>query len=320
MVLSSLPLLYLFFVNAAIIIVGYTIITRAKLILAWLILVLSVATIWFVFRQMHPIIKMLAVIITTFTAMKVIATTESYKGKSTMLTFIQWLVFAIGWAGMRAQPFETFGAAALPGARAMIKFGISRILAGVVLIALAHLLVRQTFNPTIIYVTVSALLLAAFSLILHFGILSISAGMWRLSGVHADYLFKRPATSVSLTEFWGKRWNVAFIEMTTIALLRPLRYKIGNPAAVLIVFVFSGLLHELALSVPVNKGFGLPLLYFLIQGILVLLEKRYASGTSHFLQNKIIARLWVFFWLVVPVPLLFHAAFLQEVVWPLAGL
>jgi alginate O-acetyltransferase complex protein AlgI len=85
-------------------------------------------------------------------------------------------------------------------------------------------------------------------------------------------------------------------------------------------FIFSGLLHELALSVPVNSGYGLPTAYFVIQGTLVLPEKVLADHNIKFLQNKIIARVWVFFWLVVPMPLLFHEAFIKQIVWPLAGL
>lgn len=320
MLFPALPLLCFVVLNTAIIIFGYFMIKKAHSIFAWLLLLISVATIWFISGGMHPVVKMLTIITTAFISMKVIATTESYKGKPTMVTFRQWLVFVVGWAGMRAQPFESFGGAAVPGAWDMIKFGIRRLLAGAMLIGLAHAIVSGSFNPTIVYITVSALLLVSFSLVLHFGLLSISAGILRLSGVHAYYLFNRPATSVSLTEFWGKRWNVAFIEMTTITLLRPLRHRLGNAAALLIAFLFSGLLHELALSVPVNKGFGLPLLYFFIQGLMVLLEKRLAFSGSRFLQNRMIARIWVFFWLVVPIPLLFHKAFLQEVIWRLAGL
>ncbi|MBS7566939.1 hypothetical protein KHS38_21215 [Mucilaginibacter sp. Bleaf8] len=318
--LHLLPLLCFLLLNSVIIIAGYITAKKVQVVLAWFMLVISVVVICLISWQLPPIIKMLAITATTFTAMKVIATTEGYSGKPFTLTFKQWVAFAAGWAGMRAQLFETLGTIAVPDAWKMITFGVSRLVAGALLIAVAHLLVRQPLNSTFLYVTVSALLLVAFSLVLHFGLLSISAGIWRLSGVHAYYLFNRPAISTGLTEFWGKRWNIAFIEMTTVTLFRPLRHKVSNAAALMAVFIFSGLLHELALSVPVNKGYGHPLLYFLIQGLAVLLEKRLALHHINFLQNKITARLWVFFWLVAPIPLLFHATFLQEVIWPLAGL
>ena len=107
---------------------------------------------------------------------------------------------------------------------------------------------------------------------------------------------------------------------TSIAIFRPLRNKIGGAAALMISFIFSDLLHELALSVPVNNGYGLPTLYFVIHGSVVLMERAMRSRGVKFLENKLIARLWIFFWLVVPMPLLFHPHFIKEIVWPLAGL
>ena len=263
---------------------------------------------------------MLSLIATTFTAMKVIAAAESYKGKSLRLTLVQWTAFTIGWAGMRAQPFETLSSKPMPDAWPKIKFGISRIAAGFLLIFLAHRLATLPIDRDILYILITGILLIAFSLILHFGLLSISAGMWRLSGVGTYYLFKAPAKAKSLNEFWSKRWNLAFSEMTSVAIFRPLKNRTGGVVALMIAFVFSGLLHELALSVPVNNGYGLPLLYFIIQGIIVLLEKVLLNRKVRFLQNKILSRVWVFFWLVVPMPLLFHNEFIKQVVWPIAGL
>src|SRR3978361_1743702 len=101
-------------------------------------LALSIAGVYFIFLNEHPILKMLAIIATTFSAMKVIAVTEGYKHKPLALTFKQWLTYAIGWVGMRAQPFETLGEKALHGAWPMVRFGISRIIAGALLILLAH--------------------------------------------------------------------------------------------------------------------------------------------------------------------------------------
>jgi hypothetical protein len=264
---------------------------------------------------------MLAIIATTFTAMKVIAVAEGYKTKAQFtLTFKQWAVFSSGWAGMRAQPFETLGAIPLAGAWPMIRFGISRVVIGLLLILVAHGIVALNLNRDFTYVTVSIILLVGLSLILHFGLLGISAGMWRLSGVNTYLLFRQPAKATSLTELWSKRWNIAFSEMTAVAIFRPLKSRIGSGGALMASFIFSGLLHELALSVPVNSGYGLPTLYFLIQGLLVLVEKASIRHHILFLQHKIIGRIWTFFWLIIPMPLLFHLHFIKEIVWPLAGL
>lgn len=315
-----MPVIYFALLNLAIIAAGYTVIKKQAVFFSWIMLIVSVVLADIIFLHHSPIIRMLAIIATTFTAMKVIAVTESYKNKLLTLKFNQWLMFSAGWAGMRAQPFETLGGAPVPKAWQMIRFGISRIIGGLALIALAHGIVRLPLNNELLYFLTSAVLLVGFSLILHFGLLSISAGMWRLSGVNTYLLFKEPAKATSLTEFWGKRWNLAFSEMTSIAIFRPLRNKIGSAGALIVAFLFSGLLHELALSVPVSSGYGLPTLYFAIHGGVVLIEKVFKNNNFKLLDNKLVARIWVFFWLVVPMPLLFHTNFIKQILWPLAGL
>ncbi|UOE47322.1 membrane bound O-acyl transferase family-domain-containing protein [Mucilaginibacter sp. SMC90] len=306
-------------INLLLVLLGYVFVKREMIWPAWLVMLPVIPAIYYIFIHAHPVFKMLGIIATTFTCMKVITATVDYSGKNHKLKFIPWLAFAAGWAGMRAQPFETLGQQALPNAWAMIRFGISRVIGGLMLILLAHGIVALRFDAGLAYFLVSPLLLVALSLILHFGLLSIGAGQWRLMGVNTYYLFRQPAKSMTLTEFWGKRWNLAFIEMTTIAIFRPLRGKIGKAGALAVAFLFSGLLHELALSVPVNGGYGLPMLYFVIQGVVLLIEKRLISRNAAFLKHPVLARLWVFFWLVVPMPLLFHAQFIKLVVWPLCG-
>ena len=307
-------------INIAIVLLGYVIVKRTMILLSWLLLVISIVAVYLIFLHEGPILRMLAIIATTFTAMKVIAVAEGYKGKTLTLTFKQWVVFASGWAGMRAQPFETLGGPALPNAWPMVRFGVSRIVAGFIFIAIAHGIVALHLNPDLTYISVSASLLVGLSLILHFGLLSISAGMWRLHGANTYLLFRQPAKALSLNEFWSKRWNIAFSEMTSVAIFRPLKNRIGAPMALMLAFAFSGLLHELALSVPVNSGYGLPMLYFIIQGLLVLLERVLINNNASFLKNKSIAHLWVFFWLVIPMPLLFHEQFIKQVVWVLGGM
>ncbi|MEO7212754.1 MBOAT family protein [Mucilaginibacter sp.] len=250
-------LLYFALINLAIILVGYVFLKKQWLFAGWVMLVISIALVYFIFLPDHPILKMLAVIATTFSGMKVIAVTEGYKNRPLTLSFKQWLTYAIGWVGMRAQPFETLGQQALPGGGAMVKFGASRIIAGGLLIAIAHGVVALHLNAMLTYMVVTALLLVGLSLILHFGFLSISAGMWRFSGVNTYYLFRQPAKALSLTELWSKRWNIAFSEMTSVAIFRPLKNKTGVAIALMVSFIFSGLLHELALSLIVWPMVGL---------------------------------------------------------------
>jgi alginate O-acetyltransferase complex protein AlgI len=141
-----------------------------------------------------------------------------------------------------------------------------------------------------------------------------------LWGVDARPLFKAPLVSKSLTEFWGKRWNLAFVEMTAIGIYRPLYRKVGRPVAIFTAFLFSGLLHEMAISVPVKAGYGLPLLYFSLHGLLVLAEGRLERGGFSIQRLGWWSRVWTLGWLALPLPLLFHWPFLRGVVWPLVGL
>jgi hypothetical protein len=320
MQIHLISLLHFALLNISVVLLGYVLLKKQQVVLSWLLLLLCIVDIYIAFLSAPPIMQMLVLIATTFTCMKVISVTCEYKGKVLTLTFKQWLAFAIGWAGMRAQLFEALGNKAVPQAWPIIGFGISRIVAGVLIIWLAHKVVELPLNAEMIYIVVSALLLVGFSLILHFGLLGVSAGTWRLLGVHTYVLFKQPAKAMSLTEFWSKRWNLAFSEMTSIAIYRPLKGRMGSVAALVLAFLFSGLLHELALSVPVHSGYGLPLLYFIIQSIIVLAERAFTVNKITFLQHPVWARLWVFFWLILPMPLLFHEQFIKQIVWPLAGL
>lgn len=320
MKIELLTLLHFALLNASLVFVGYVLVKRQQLLLSWLLLLLGVCDIYFAFAAVHPIIQMLAIIATTFTGMKVVAAICEYKEKVPNLGMLQWLAFTVGWVGMRAKPFETLGGKPVPQAWPIIRFGVSRVIAGAAVVLLAHQAVRLPWNTGLTYTLVSIMLLVGFSLILHFGLLGISAGTWRLAGVNTYVLFRQPAKATSLAEFWGKRWNLAFSEMTSMAIFRPLRNKTGSSIALMLAFLFSGLLHELALSVPVHSGYGLPTLYFFIQGIAVLVEKALVLNKYTFLQHWFWARAWVFFWLILPMPLLFHEQFIKQIVWPLAGL
>lgn len=196
-------LVYFALINIAIIGVGYFIIKERMIFQSWLLLAVGIIGVHLIFINEHPVLRMLALIATTFTAMKVVAVAKSYESKPLKLTLMQWTVFAAGWAGMRAEPFETLGGKPLPGAWPMIRFGASRVVAGLLFILVAHGIAGIHLNPMFNFIFISIILLAGFSLLLHFGVLGISAGTWRLRGVNTYVLFKSPAKSTSLTEFWG---------------------------------------------------------------------------------------------------------------------
>jgi alginate O-acetyltransferase complex protein AlgI len=91
--------------------------------------------------------------------------------------------------------------------------------------------------------------------------------------------FDAPLRSRSLAEFQAQRWNRSFSEMTALAVQRPLAARLGRHRAMLVSFLVSGLLHEVAISLPVGAGFGLPTCYFVLQGLLVARERGAPAGS-----------------------------------------
>jgi hypothetical protein len=85
-------------------------------------------------------------------------------------------------------------------------------------------------------------------------------------------------------------------------------------------FLFSGLLHELAISVPARGGYGLPTLYFALHGGLLRLERRIGVLENAPGNTEWARRVWTLGWLALPLPLLFHRPFLQQVIWPIVGI
>ena len=89
-------------------------------------------------------------------------------------------------------------------------------------------------------------------------------------------------------------------------LYRPLASGRGRRIALFMVFLVSGLLHELAISYPAGGGYGLPTLYFLLHGTLMMFGLR--------------GRFWTWTAVLVPLPLLFHPVFHEAIVVPMLEL
>jgi alginate O-acetyltransferase complex protein AlgI len=155
-------------------------------------------------------------------------------------------------------------------------------------------------------------LLVGLSLMLHFGLFNLLAAAWRAAGVDVRPLFRSPLASASLRDFWMRRWNIAFSEMCQESVVRVTR-PLGARVATVAVFLFSGLAHEVAISLPVEAGYGLPTLYFAIHGVAMLAEP------CMFREGSVAARRWTVLLVVVPLPLVFHEPFRAGVVWPIIG-
>jgi alginate O-acetyltransferase complex protein AlgI len=278
---------------------------RAWVLISWINLFGSVAAIYYWAEVSSPFMLMLFYIVISLTILKVLVCLKTYSG-STPLNFAQWLCFCLGWVGMRPTLFERlrFANPVFEANELLIK-ALTRMLAGFI-----FLLVATFALPTELYYVRFYVLLIGLSLFLHFGILNLQAWWWNCWGATCSELFKSPLKSKSLHEFWGKRWNLAFSEMTAVLIYRPLKQSYSTSVALFIAFLFSGMLHEMAISFPVKYGIGMPMLYFFLHGILMLMEQQIPM-LQKLLQNRWISRIWVIFWLIAPLPLLFHQEFVK---------
>lgn len=149
------------------------------------------------------------------------------------------------------------------------------------------------------------------SLGFHFGALRVLKGALRTAGFPVRTLFPNLLETRGIGDFWSKRWNVGYSQMMQRLVGRPLAARLGESAGIMAVFVGSGLLHELAITLPVRSGYGLPTLYFTAHGLLTLVEKKLARP---------IGRIPALLTVVLPMGFLFPPDFQREVIEKCLGL
>ncbi|HKO56304.1 MAG TPA: membrane bound O-acyl transferase family-domain-containing protein, partial [Thermoanaerobaculia bacterium] len=201
---------------------------------------------------------------------------------------------------MRPAAFATLGGPPRAGVAPLVRNGLRNLAAGALLFALARVTPIAVATP---------LMMIALPLMLHFGVFHLLAAFWRAHGAATDRLMRDPLRATTLADFWSGRWNAGFSEMTALLVYRPLRRRRGETAALMASFLVSGLLHELAISVPVGAGYGLPTLYFLLHGALTATEKRQLLGAPSRVRTLAL--------LAIPLPILFHPWFVRGIIQPL---
>ena len=153
-------------------------------------------------------------------------------------------------------------------------------------------------------------------LVLHFGTFRIAALIWQKLGVKAEPIMASPFLSRSLSEFWGKRWNLGFRQLAYDLIFAPLHKKLGAGVAGFIVFAASGLIHDFVISLPARGGYGLPTAYFVLQGAGVAAER---SNFGKRLGLRRGVRGWLFMAALTAGPafMLFHPPFIRHVIIPM---
>lgn len=220
------------------------------------------------------------------------------------------IAYLFAWPGMDAHAFlDSTKKVTSPGVGDWI-WAITKVLFGATL----FWRVAQVIAPH------SALLagwvgMTGLVFLLHFGFFHLLALAWQSAGVNAQAIMQSPHRATSLAEFWGARWNLGFRQLTHDLVFAPVRRRAGLAIAILGAFLISGLLHDLVISLPAGAGYGLPTVYFLLQGLGVLME-RSSTGTELRLGRGMRGWLFMLVMTAIPVVWLFHPPFVRNVILP----
>ncbi len=220
------------------------------------------------------------------------------------------VAYLVAWPGMDAERFLSATRNPLRPAGKDWLWAVAKTAAGaLVLWAIARLFPAEHPLPRAWAGMLGLILL------LHFGSFHLIALFWQSVGICAEPIMNKPILSRSLSEFWGKRWNLGFRHLAHEFIFERLHRKVGSGAAGFLVFVASGLIHDLVISVPARGGYGLPTAYFALQGVGVLFE-RSRTGTLLGLRSGLRGRIFTIVITAAPVFWLFHPAFASRVFLP----
>jgi alginate O-acetyltransferase complex protein AlgI len=220
------------------------------------------------------------------------------------------VAYLLAWPGMDAEAFlDASQPVPLPAPATWISAIIETILGAVLLWVVARSIPQE---ESLLRGWVGML---GLILLLHFGTFQIVALLWQSVGVKAKAIMSAPLRSTSLGEFWGRRWNLGFRQLSHELIFRPLHRRLGVDAAGFLVFAVSGLIHDLVISLPARGGYGLPTIYFLLQGTGMTIEHS-RFGERFELGHGV--RGWFFTAVFVAGPAfwLFHPWFVLRVILP----
>ena len=178
------------------------------------------------------------------------------------------LGYLLGWVGMDATPFSKQNTPVQTPQRKDWIAALIRVLLGI-----AFIWGGARFLLTSSPLAAGWLGMIGVILMLHFGLFQLLALAWQRAGVPVKSLMRAPLLATSLGDFWGARWNSGFHTLAHEFVFRPLHRRTGRTLAVMAVFLVSGLIHELVITLPARGGYGLPTAYFLLQGLGLVLER-----------------------------------------------
>lgn len=221
------------------------------------------------------------------------------------------LGYLLTWPGMNAARFldqrlTVTRPASTEWLLAVAKLGLGALLIWGLLPRLpdAHPLLRGWIGVT------------GIGMLIFFGLFHLLSLTWRRLGVDAPPQWRWPILATSASDFWSKRWNLAFHRVSTIFVYRPMARRVGATGAMVAVFLGSGIAHEWVVSYPAGGGYGLPTLYFLLQAGLVAYERTAPGKRLVNAAGGLGGRLHTVLFTGVTAFLLFHPPFLNVVILP----
>ena len=114
--------------------------------------------------------------------------------------------FVLGWAGMDAGSFREDvtekGASPLSLCRPLLNIFLGVVLLWGVARHFTHPLAAGWVG------------MIGLIFLLHFGVFGVLARVWYAAGIRVTPIMHCPVAATSLTEFWGRRWNLAFRDLT----------------------------------------------------------------------------------------------------------
>lgn len=271
---------------------------------AWALLFCAVALAHGMMLESHPVARMVGICFVLLAGLKGLVFIEwrAERPQKNTLPLGAYLLFALCWFGMN------------PGAFRQRRRGLrwrSDVWIGLVCMLLGtlgawlvwHMEWRQVF-----------IVFFPMSLGFHFGALRVLKGVFRACGYPVRTLFPNLFSAQGVADFWRRCWNVSYSQMMVRIVGRPLGKVLGrgqekprSEIILLAIFLGSGLLHELAITLPARAGYGLPTCYFSLHGGFIFIE-RFLSPWMR--------RVFVALAVVLPLGFLFPSHFQEEVLWP----
>ncbi|WP_254510981.1 MBOAT family protein [Anatilimnocola floriformis] len=278
---------------------------RRDRVLPWVPLLALIAIVLLCGASLHPAVSAWLLAASIYVGFKWLAFANSSVARRASRR--DSLLFLLLWPGMDADAFLTERPVTQPNVREVASAAALMLLGLITIFALPTLPLSTEVRGWTA--------LVAIALFLLFGVAQTISIAWRICGVDAQPIMNKPMRATSLADFWGARWNLPFHDIGRIFVWRPVAKRFGWPTATMAVFLFSGVIHDLAMSIPARGGWGLPTIYFLLQGVAVLFE-RSPLGKRWQLSRGWRGRAFAALFVLGPLGLLFHQPFLQRVVLP----